>query len=491
MEDLHAADISLEALDYIVRRLGPTPILVVGTYRTTEITARHPLARMIEGFQGDRRFARDHARAAVGVRAPRVPRDARRRHRARRRPRRSGSTRAAKGNPFFTKELVRALVDSGGIVKDDSGAWNLSGEAASPPTRCRPRSRRRSRSGSAAARGPARRALGRLGDRHSFDARDLAALAQGARRRRCDRPAGGGRADRGGARVARRPPELLERRRARRPLRGRCRPASAARCIAAAAELLETRHAGRLERVLPQLVQHFFQGDVPDKTVEYGLRLAQVLARNLQRRGGARSATTALDFLDADWEGAACSRARRGCCWRGRTRMAGDIEAALRERRRRPGSSSRRRPARAPAGALLLAAETAWQARRTEEAGRWLEKGLAVAARDRRRRRACANCCRSPRHSPTSSATTTRQRVPGGGDARWAPGARGRRGRGRVRAAAGWWWRRPTRSAPSSRATHQIIEESEIGGQRLRDAARHRHRRAPVAVAVREVGGRR
>ena len=44
MEDLHAADISLEALDYIVRRLGAAPILIVGTYRVTEITARHPLA---------------------------------------------------------------------------------------------------------------------------------------------------------------------------------------------------------------------------------------------------------------------------------------------------------------------------------------------------------------------------------------------------------------------------------------------------------------
>jgi predicted ATPase len=37
--------------------------------------------------------------------------------------------KGSEGNPFFTKELVRALVDSGGIIKDDSGAWNLSAEA--------------------------------------------------------------------------------------------------------------------------------------------------------------------------------------------------------------------------------------------------------------------------------------------------------------------------------------------------------------------------
>ena len=48
VEDLHAADISLEALEYIVRRLGSAPILIVGTYRVTEITARHPLSHSLE-----------------------------------------------------------------------------------------------------------------------------------------------------------------------------------------------------------------------------------------------------------------------------------------------------------------------------------------------------------------------------------------------------------------------------------------------------------
>src|SRR5204863_24475 len=45
----------------------------------------------------------------------------------------------SEGNPFFTKELVHSLVDSGGIVKDTTGAWTLSAEAglaadALPPT---------------------------------------------------------------------------------------------------------------------------------------------------------------------------------------------------------------------------------------------------------------------------------------------------------------------------------------------------------------------
>src|SRR6185369_3986571 len=56
LEDLHAAEISIEALQYIVRRLGPTPTLIVGTYRSSEVDRSHPLLRMLDSFRGDRRF---------------------------------------------------------------------------------------------------------------------------------------------------------------------------------------------------------------------------------------------------------------------------------------------------------------------------------------------------------------------------------------------------------------------------------------------------
>ena len=57
LEDLHGAEVSIEALQYIVRRLGPTPTMIVGTYRSTETGRRHPLVRMLDGFRGDRRFS--------------------------------------------------------------------------------------------------------------------------------------------------------------------------------------------------------------------------------------------------------------------------------------------------------------------------------------------------------------------------------------------------------------------------------------------------
>jgi serine/threonine protein kinase len=128
-EDLHNADVSIDALQYIVRRLGPTPTLIVGTYRLTDVDKSHPLSKMITSFQGDRRFLEIHLEpftreehqeflaALIGS------------------PQMDSSTvdrlyDATEGNPHFLKELVRSLIDSGRIVKEDTGAWSLSGEAA-------------------------------------------------------------------------------------------------------------------------------------------------------------------------------------------------------------------------------------------------------------------------------------------------------------------------------------------------------------------------
>src|SRR6185295_16416095 len=56
------------------------------------------------------------------------------------------------------------------------------------------------------------------------------------------------------------------------------------------AEHIEKRHSGRLERVYPRLVYHFSQGDVPDKTVEYGLRLAKTALDAFSAEEATRSA---------------------------------------------------------------------------------------------------------------------------------------------------------------------------------------------------------
>lgn len=124
-EDLHAAEVSIEALQYIVRRLGPIPTLIVGTYRSTEVDRRHPVIQMLESFHGDRRFTS----LALGAMTPQehvlflstltggneVSAELARR-----------LYEATEGNPFFTEEPVRSLLDSGSIVLDGTGTWALS-----------------------------------------------------------------------------------------------------------------------------------------------------------------------------------------------------------------------------------------------------------------------------------------------------------------------------------------------------------------------------
>ena len=47
LEELEHADASVELLQYLFRRLGPTPTLLLATYRNTEVDDRHPLASLL------------------------------------------------------------------------------------------------------------------------------------------------------------------------------------------------------------------------------------------------------------------------------------------------------------------------------------------------------------------------------------------------------------------------------------------------------------
>ena len=380
LDNLHAAEVSIEALQYIVRRLRPTPTLIVGSYRQTETDKRHPLIRMLESFADDPRFVsitlppfspsehRSLVESLVG--APKVSDDLARRLRD-----------ATEGNPFFTRELIRSLVESGGIAKDDTGAWSFSKEAeisadALPATIQQAVEKRIERLPqelrdllSVAS------VLGK-----TFDSKDLETLAEGDRDLDddIDRLVREGmleeeRESRGdrltfSSGIVRDVLYAALSRRKRRSLHRKY------------AELVETRNAGRLERVYPELVHHFSQADVPEKTVEYALKLAQKSLDAFSAEDAIRVAKTALDYLedaedaeDRKREGEARLLLAQG------HRMAGSIDAALRE-----GEAALRvfeaekQPARA-AAAVLLVAETAWQARRIDDARRWAERGIETA----------------------------------------------------------------------------------------------------------------
>jgi len=379
LEDLHAAEISIEALQYIVRRLGPTPTLIVGTYRSSEVDSRtHPLIRMLDSFRGDRRFSA----IALGPFSPAE-------HRLFLETLIGGPKLAdslveklyegTEGNPFFTKELVRSLLDSGGISKDQTGAWSL-GAATDLSTGDLP----------ATIQQAVEKRIERLPEElreilsiasvigKAFDFRDLEALS-GAKdvEDAIDRLVDEGlleeeRESRGdrltfSSGVVRDVLYGAISRRKRRSLHRKY------------AGEVEQRHGGRLERVYPQLVHHFSQGDVPDKTVEYGLRMAKTALDAFSPDEAARAARTVLEFLDEEWVGDPALEGDARMLLAQAHRMAGDVEAALKEAEAAGRILEREGHTARAVTALLLAAETAWQSRKVEETTRLVQQVMEAA----------------------------------------------------------------------------------------------------------------
>jgi ABC-type transport system substrate-binding protein len=381
LENLHGAEISIEALQYVVRRLGPTPTLVVGSYRQTETDKRHPLIRMLDSFADDPRFVSmtlgpfspsEHRALIESVAGgAKVSDELARRLRD-----------ATEGNPFFTKELVRSLIDSGGIARDDSGAWNFSKATAIS-----------SDSLPATIQQAVEKRIERLPEEQrellsiasvigkSFDFRDLETLAEEAKTLdesaeqlirdgmlEEERESRGDRLSFASGIVRDVLYGALSRRR-RRSLHRKY------------AELLEKRYAGRLERVYPDLVHHFSQADVAEKSVEYGLKLAQ---RSLDAFGAddaLRAAKTCLEFLeDEEWEGDPSLEGEARFLAARAQRMAGNADGALREAEAAAKVFEREKLPEKAVAVSLFAAEAAWQERRVEDTRRWVERGIEISA---------------------------------------------------------------------------------------------------------------
>ena len=379
LEDLHDADVSIEALQYVVRRLGPTPTLIIGTYRSGDVDRRHAISRMLDSFYGDRRFAHvtlgpfsasEHrayiAELVGGARVGDV----------------LAKTlyEATEGNPFFTRELVRSLVDSGGIAEDDVGTLSLSSEMgltsdAIPETIQQVVEKQIERLDEAERDTLSMAAvLGR-----AFEYRDLEALAEGRqdledtidrllrqglieedRESRSDRLAFT-------SGVVRESLYASMARRRRRTLHRRC------------AEWIERRHAGK-ERYWGILAHHFSQGDVGEKAVEYGLKSARKSLEAFSSEEALRSARIALEFLeDEEWEGERWYEGEARMLLAAAYRIEGNIEGALREIERALRVFERERDTLRIVDTHLAAAETAWEGRRIEDTRRWVERGIEVA----------------------------------------------------------------------------------------------------------------
>ena len=383
LENLHAAEVGLEALQYLVRRLGSTPTLVVGSYRSSEVFRGHPLEKVLQSFSGDPRFTKLELQPLdqAGVRsmiehlvggAELAPELVERIY---------GAT---EGNPFFCQELVKSLLETGAMSPDAGSVWSLSDDHMLGPD-----------SLPATLQQAEERRLERLGEEprwvlsvasvlgKTFEFEDLEALcdvddaeavveelvAQGLLKE--DRRTRGDRLTFTSGIVRDLLYQDLSRRR-RRSLHRRH------------AQSLEKRYSGRLERVLPRLVDHYRAADMAAETVAYGLELCRRSLEAFSPEDAIRAARIALEFVEDEDVG------------NGRL-IEGELAFLLAQAYRALGRNRRalRQAERAAvvfedldgaqeevAAAALLAAEIAWQGRRMDEVRKWVDHGISAARID-------------------------------------------------------------------------------------------------------------
>lgn len=378
-EDLHGADVSIEALQYVVRRLGLSPVLIVGTYRASEIDRRHALSRLIANFRGDKYFAS----IALG---PLAPAD----HRALIEAIAGGAPlsdataatlhAATEGNPFFTRELVKSLIDSGGLAEDETGLLSMSSDMgvssdALPETIQQVVERQIERLPSELRETLSLACM--LG--RTFEMRDLEAIADSKseledaierllrlglleeREWRGDRYTFA-------SRVVRDVLYAGISRRRRRSLHRRI------------AESMESRHAARLDRVYGLLLHHYSQGDVAEKAVEYGFLAALKSLDAFSAEDAVSAVRTALEFLeDDDWAGDRALEGEARLLLAGAHRLQGNPNESLREAERAIRIFEREGQPAHEVRALLMAAEIAWDGRQVDDARRLADRGIEAA----------------------------------------------------------------------------------------------------------------
>jgi len=374
LEDLHFAEVSIDALEYIVQRLASTGVLLVGVYRSDEVARGHPLARLI----ADQRvpfthidlapFTRDEHRQLVEMLLESNRVDAAVIDR---------TFDATEGNARFATELIRSLIESGDLVLGSSGIWRMAVDITIstnllPATIHQAVARRleripeRQRTLLATAS-----VIGRTFDLRDVESLldddvqsvddDVEVLIRGAflveeRRGRGDRLAftSGVVRDVIYSELPRRKRRELHRRHA---------------------EAVESRNLTNLERVYPELVHHYAAGDVPKKAIAFGLQHARASLASFSSGDAINAARTALEFIDEEPDRAAEARLLLGEA----LHMSGETLGALSEIDTAARLFDRQGDAAAACIASTAAAEMAWQRQKSDETRRWVEKGIAFA----------------------------------------------------------------------------------------------------------------
>ncbi len=376
IDDVHASHGTLAALEYVVRRIPSAPLLILSTAERGLVGGDHALSRIAAAFRGDRRFrmrnvaplSEEGHRHLVQSIAGAEPVDE------------VVSSRifdVSEGNPYFAGELMRSLIESGG-VRLLEGAWRFSPEAgllsaALPETMQQMALQRvaslssRSRDVLAAAsvlgkRFPAEELRAVVDDPADLDdvidlLLERGLLEEDLRTRHEWLAFASG--------VVREVLYGTLSRRQRRAIHKRV------------ADHLEEQHPDRLDRDLPRLLHHTVEAGLEAKAVQYGLTLATRALAALAPEEAIAAARTALDHLTEEEsctdEGAARVLLARAY------RMFGDVDRALLEFETAVNVFEGCGDAAAAAETMALLAETAFEARRLDATRRWVERGIIAS----------------------------------------------------------------------------------------------------------------
>ncbi len=131
LDDLHWADApTLAVLRHTVRDADPGALLIIGTYRETELARTHPLADVLAEFRRDEDYVVRIALKGLdidGVIAL-VESAAGGRVESRLDELIQPVWEVTEGNPFFVRQVLRHLVETGALVQE-TGKWVASGSA--------------------------------------------------------------------------------------------------------------------------------------------------------------------------------------------------------------------------------------------------------------------------------------------------------------------------------------------------------------------------
>jgi class 3 adenylate cyclase len=124
LDDLHWADRpTLLLLRHLLRRLGESALVVLGTYRDVDLDRRHPLSEMLAELRRERLYRRILLRGfSAGEVHMLLEALARQELRADELGLATAMHRETEGNPFFIEEVVRHLVETGTLTRRD-GRW--------------------------------------------------------------------------------------------------------------------------------------------------------------------------------------------------------------------------------------------------------------------------------------------------------------------------------------------------------------------------------